>query len=681
MVRSLLPLLALLLLLGCSAHRSGDAVGAMSFTFDDGRNGLARFGRLPAQRALKNAMAHPQGRAQAFLVPGLVEPTWLNRETLDEDAYRLEIWYANQGFFDARFLGWELVARGGPGKKARRFDVRGRISEGEPSRIRGILSVGADRLGRPLRRRIGKLLGDASRSDIAPGEVFTYAAWEDTLGAIRRLLAKHSYAHARVEGDVAVYPDDRAVDVTVTIDPGPACVFGAVTIEGLVDVPEDLIREQVAVVPGRGYSVEALEATRAKLYALRVFGVVDVLPDLSDRTASVVPVRVRVTEAKFRELRAGPALAIDPGRASVAAQASYRDENLGKRLWRLEADVEAGAGVIADSVDALSADSFAGVRPIVDAGFSVELPRLFGSGLALKNEGRFELGLERGYRKIEPSFSPMLVWSGLRGVRPSFGYRIQYTEFLELTVDLEDIADSRLRVDTTNPYLLSMLEQRVVYEGRNDPLNTTRGWYWNAALAEAGGPLGGNYGFLRATGEVRAYRGIVDIDGWDPEVVFAGRLGGGVIVAYDPDEAAVPYAERLYLGGSNSVRGWGANRLGPYVCLDPVDDDAGVTQTCETTLDLQLPAGGELQLYGNFEVRKGGLPFGLVFAAFVDVGRVWDRPSRFDPGELQWSVGGGLRYPTPVGPIRIEVGFRLGEPEYFAQHRGYQIHLSLGEAF
>jgi hypothetical protein len=140
-VRSLLPLLALLLLLGCSAHRSGDAVGAMSFTFDDGRNGLARFGRLPAQRALKNAMAHPQGRAQAFLVPGLVEPTWLNRETLDEDAYRLEIWYANEGFFDARFLGWELVARGGPGKKARRFDVRGRISEGEPSRIRGIRSA------------------------------------------------------------------------------------------------------------------------------------------------------------------------------------------------------------------------------------------------------------------------------------------------------------------------------------------------------------------------------------------------------------------------------------------------------------------------------------------------------------------------------------------------------------
>ncbi|MFN7144781.1 MAG: outer membrane protein assembly factor [Myxococcota bacterium] len=682
MLRRLLPLLLLLPtpLIGCAARRPGEALGRYSmgaeiaFAFPEGERGLRRIGRRPTRRAIQNAMAHPGPRWQSFLVPGLIEPAWLDRDTLDEDAYRIEIWYANQGFFDARFLGWEVIPRGNQRKALKKVALRAYIDEGEPSRIRTITSAGEERLTRPLQRRVEAMLGGGPNANLAVNTVFTYDAWQDALDAVRTLLAERSYAHATVEGDVAVFPDEHAVDLTVRIAPGPSAKFGPVTIEGLANVPEGIVRDQLTIEPGAGYSASALATTRAKLYALRVFGVVDVIPDLSDPTSAVVPVRIQVTEAKARELRAGPVLQVEPGTSSVALQASYRDDNVFGRLWRLEQEATVGAAAIVDNVAALPSLEATDVKPIVDVQGSVELPHLFGSTWTLRNEGRVELGLERGYRYFSPSFAPTLLYTGFETLRPSAGYRIRYYDYFEQTIDDSAIENSPLGLDLTDPYLLSMLEQRVVYDGRNDPLNTTRGWYWSLAFAEAGGPFGGNFQFLRGAGEVRAYRGIVDLFGWDPDVVFAGRLGGGIIVPYGAgEEASVPYAERLYLGGSTTVRGWGANRLGPYICLNEAEE-------CPNLVD-QIPAGGQLQLYGNFEVRKGGLPFGLVAAAFVDVGRVWDRPSWFGFDELQWSVGGGLRYGTPVGPIRLDVGFRLGRPEYFAAQSPWGLHLSLAEAF
>ncbi len=672
----MLPWILPLLLTGCAARRAGDAVGKVDFVFPRGENGPVRLGRRPTQRAIRNAMAHPQPRWQAFLVPGLVEPAWIDRDLLDEDAWRLEVWYANQGYFDARFLGWEILPKGNQRKALRRHLVRGHVDEGEPSKIRAITTQGIEKLGRPLKSRIGKILGGGVGAEVDSGDVFTYADWQDALDELRALLGERSYAHARVDGEVAVYPDEHAVDLSVTIDHGPFSEFGPVTIEGLRKVPEHLVRAQVTIEPGKPWRASELQKTRAKLYALRVFGVVDVIPDLSDPTSPVVPVRIRVTEAKARELRAGPVLQVEPGKSSIALQAAYRDENVANRLWRTKHEATVGVGAIVDTVDALADVEADDVEPIVELASGLEIPRLAGTQWSLLTEGRLELGLERGYRFFEPSVSPTLLYRGIDRLTPSFGYRLQYTDYFDLTVDVEDIEDSRLGLDLTDPYLLSMLEQRVVYDRRNDPLNTTRGWYGDLALAEAG--LGGNYQFLRLKAELRAYRGIVNLFGWDPDVVFAGRLGGGIIRPYgEGSEAAVPYAERLYLGGSTTVRGWGANRLGPWICVDPEEGDTG---TCETNTDLQVPAGGELQLFGNFEVRKG-LPLDLTLALFVDAGRVWDRPENVGFGELQWTVGGGLRYATPVGPVRLDLGVRLGDPAYFAAHSRWGLHLALGEAF
>jgi len=668
-----------LLLFGCAARRGGDAVGGVDFAFEGGRSeGYFSVDR-PSKRALRNAMAHPQAVSQSFVFPGLIEPTALDREVLAQDAWRLEIFWANKGYFDARFLGWELRRRSPPGKRLQRVQLIGHVEEGLPSRLRrDIAFTGLERLGIPLRRRLDGLVALRGPRGRAPGDVYTFADYQGTIDGLRTTLTDRSYAHAEVTGRVTVLADEHAVDIDVDVVTGPACRFGAVTIEGLEKVPAEVVRDLLEIEEGAPYSARLLTETRGTLYALRVFAVVDVVPDLSDPTSPIVPIRIQVKEGKARELRAGPVIEAQPGTVAVMAQAKWRDENVAGRLWRMEQDTRAGVGALVDTVWDVAGVKPMDLKPVVDVKGSVEMPHLFGQELALLNTGRVELGLEPGYTYFASEFSPTVAYTGFEDLRLSVGYRIRYLQYSGFE-DLSVIQDSPLGIDLTNPYLLSVLEQKVVYDGRNDPVDTTRGWYGSVSLGESGLFDEGNFSFFKVAAEARAYRGVVRIGGWDPDIVVAGRVGGGVIVPFGAEggaEPSIPYAERLYLGGANSVRGWGASKLGPRVG----------NLSFGTRQDPNIyPAGGALQLFGNLELRKGGLPFGITAVAFLDSGAVWATREDFAPGDLQWTAGGGLRYATPVGPIRADLGFQLNAPpaEWGVpdDERPWAFHLSLAEAF
>src|SRR6185503_8220310 len=93
---------------------------------------------------------------------------------------------------------------------------------------------------------------------------------------------------------------------------------------------------------------------------------------------------------------------------------------------------------------------------------------------------------------------------------------------------------------------------------------------------EAGGPVGGDYDYVRSTLDLRAYRPVLRLFGTTPRLVLAGRIGGGVIDPYEDHLVdGVPLEERLYLGGSSTVRGWTENHLGPLGPLPCTDDCVG----------------------------------------------------------------------------------------------------------
>lgn len=196
---------------------------------------------------------------------------------------------------------------------------------------------------------------------------------------------------------------------------------------------------------------------------------------------------------------------------------------------------------------------------------------------------------------------------------------------------------------------------RIEYQEdtRDDFFDPRRGLLALVAVQESGFLFKSRQEILKLTGEGRWYRRVI----W--RSVLAFRVAGGVIQELS-GQAEVPNFERFFAGGARSVRGWELNQLSPR-------DAAG------------NPVGGLSLLEGSLELRTRLLSV-LGTAVFLDGGNVG--PGQFDAfdfARLKWSVGAGLRYLSPIGPLRLDVAYRLsGDP---AVTRRRQLYFSLGQAF
>ena len=148
-------------------------------------------------------------------------------------------------------------------------------------------------------------------------------------------------------------------------------------------------------------------------------------------------------------------------------------------------------------------------------------------------------------------------------------------------------------------------------------------------------------------------------------VVLASRLQVGNIRPVGSDPKNVPFGKKYFLGGATSIRGWGRYEVSP--------------------LSEGLPIGGNSMLAISAELRAD-LRGKLGAVLFIDAGNVWAESFGFDFGDLRYAVGPGLRYQTPIGPIRFDVGYQLnpidgllvnGSP----QTRRFRLHFSIGQAF
>jgi|GEM_PF-1405960 len=163
--------------------------------------------------------------------------------------------------------------------------------------------------------------------------------------------------------------------------------------------------------------------------------------------------------------------------------------------------------------------------------------------------------------------------------------------------------------------------------------------------------------FFRVTADGRWYRQLTR------RMTFAVRVFGGGIRG-----EIIPLHERFFAGGASSVRGWGLQELGRHY-VDP----SGRFR----------PEGGKYKAEGSAELRWR-LPKRMGAAVFVDFGNIGNTLSIYDFSAFTYTVGGGLRYISPIGPIRIDVGYKAKDPfrskEAYGLRR-YGIHFSLGQAF
>jgi outer membrane translocation and assembly module TamA len=186
--------------------------------------------------------------------------------------------------------------------------------------------------------------------------------------------------------------------------------------------------------------------------------------------------------------------------------------------------------------------------------------------------------------------------------------------------------------------------------------NPRQGYSLSLHYEEARPGLGGTFDFRKMSAEGRGYVPL-------GRAVIAGRVRAGTIVA--ESDADAPFSERYFLGGSTSLRGWGRYQISPL--QDGIA--VGGRSLLESSLELRVP------------VRD---PFGVV--VFVDAGNVWSESLATRTSGLRGDAGVGVRYATPIGTVRGDIGFQLNPVEGLLvdgkeQPRPWRIHLSIGQAF
>jgi len=587
-----------------------------------------------------------------------VDPEQLRTELLPRDAYRLEVWYAHHGWFDAKVTGWEMQrVRNATERRAGVVDVRGFVDPGPPSFIR---TLELDGLDKNL-----KVLGSSvlRTAPIAKGDQFDLELVDATAALLRDKLHNLSRAYAKVTTEIAVDAEEHAVDVQLHATPGIACKYGEITIVGNDRIPSLYIEQNLVISEGDAYSLDALQDTQRRLFEMATFSIVVVEPDLSDPTSETVPITVKVEEAKWRSFRIGAGLDYDGFLFAPRVSTRVRHVNLFNQLMRAEIGLSAG----------LAYDVSVGETPesIPTWGISMSLayPRIAAQRVAIELKGNYEQDVYSGlwaYRRPEADLH--VVWKVNDDIQIRAGPHVEQYAFIGDYGPGQEIAQSRLfGIDATEGfrYQLTSLDQFVTWDWRNDPVRTTRGSYYTMSFREAFPLSESGYFFVASNLEARRYIPIRLKRGgrWAFPVTAVGKIRGEVIQPIG--DSQIPLPERAFLGGANSLRGFRTNQVGPYESLCTYDNvtrggglfGGGETEEVREVTHYHLPTGGTVAAEGSAELRYSW-DYGVTLATFVDVGLLspgWDELG-FD--DLRASFGVGARYDTLVGPIRFDLSFR-----------------------
>ncbi|WP_111399518.1 autotransporter assembly complex protein TamA [Humitalea rosea] len=443
-------------------------------------------------------------------------------------------------------------------------------------------------------------------------------------GLIRR-LREAGYPLASVVGREAVVDYDRHVlDIAWRIEPGPAAVFGTPVVEGATRTDRAFLERVAGRLAGQPFSPATLERSRRDLSALGVFAAVRAAPGSRLGPGNSLPVTFTVQERPVHAIGASAAYETNYG---PSARLWWEHRNLFGRAerFRIEADVSRlGDGGTENTNARLSA--------------TLRKPEIFGTpNLTLTSEiavlrERLDaysrdavlgtLGLERKLTELWTVSGGLSAETG-RAAEESGPFRT-YTLFSVPLVARRD--------DTT-----SLLDPR---RGSRITLAVAPSYEMEAAEA---------YAVMKASGSV-----YLDLLG-EGRGVLALRGVLGSLAGAEP--AQVPPQQRFFAGGGGSVRGYDYQSIGPRTAGNRARGGASLV---ETSVEWRQQISG---------------PWGA--AVFIDGGSVGDSATP-DFGELRFGAGAGVRYNTPIGPIRVDVAVPLvGQTGSSA----YGIYIGLGQAF
>ena len=436
---------------------------------------------------------------------------------------------------------------------------------------------------------------------LSTGEIYSREAVRNDIMKLTDAYADRGYAFADVTPTVSIDPGTRVVNLAFTTRPGPKVYIGRIDIVGNERTRDQVIRREMRLDEGELYSATRLQRSRQRLTNLQFFEEVKI--DTKRRgEEELMDLEVEVTERSTGQFTAGIGFS---SIESVVFTASVSQSNLFGRGQSISLSARVGS---------LSQD------------FTIDFqePYLFGQPIT-GGVSVFRRSLDYDTFESRRTGVGLTIGRTLgEYARASVTYNYEIVEI----DDLDPGASELLQQEEGTSYT-SSLTPRIVWDSRDNQFDPAGGSV--QAFEVTGAGLGGTNRYYKVVGSTTWYFPLPEgLTGF-----VRGRFGIGDGYA----GKQLPAGERFFLGGATTIRGFEFRDIGPK-------DSRG------------NPLGGTSFLQFNVEI---GRSFGrlLRLVTFFDAGNVYNPGNQFDFGDVRRSAGVGFRLITPLGPIRLDYGFKL----------------------
>lgn len=559
-----------------------------------------------------------------------------NPGTLKDDLLRLRKFYFDHGFLSTE----ASVAETHKDPQNNTVEIEIAIDEGLPTWVDDVdlqaqgewpEAVGAkDKMLKNLPLKSGQRLNR---------EMF-----DKSKAYLLRRMRDAGYARAEVIADTEIDEEDHEAFVTFNLYPGEIAKFGNISIKGQELIPERIIRRQIQIREGETYSPKILRDEQERIYDMGMFNTVTPrLVNIDDEKAPL-DIKFDVSERKPHTGRLGV------GASSIESM-RYEVEWINRNLFG-EAERLSVLARVSGIVQGLEAE--------LHDPFFLTRDNSLTHKLYVLNKKRIDTDpfgvLDDLFNIVDPQPAYDLLTVGAESrLNHRFSRELTGALGLELSsndfYNVDPVAVEEAGLEAVEDNILLIQFAGLEWNGRDDDLNPTKGEYITGQVEHSNTRLISDANFYKLTLEGRYYLPI------GSKTVFATRLKLGGLQPYG-DTEDVPSNVRYFAGGPGSVRGYALNRLGP---LDSNGNPIGGNSLIEGSLELRFP------LIGDF-----------AGAVFVDFGNVFPPPFTYPLDELRYSAGPGIRYVTPIGPFRLDIGFPINRREGEDVNR---IEFSIGQAF
>lgn len=516
-------------------------------------------------------------------------------EAVKRDLAFLAFHYQNNGYLKVKVDGPEVYLS----RDRRWVTVTYHVIEGEKYKIR---NVGIE--GNVLTTKEELV----SKFKVRPGETYTRKHVEEDLMLLSQLYGDQGYAFANINPAITPHDEDLTADVVYMVQKGPRVTIEKINIAGNTITRDKVLRREILIKENTLYNESRLRASQQRLEALGYFEEVNFA---TPRGSADDRININIT------VKEKPTGTFSIGAGFSSAENFIFTASIAKQNFL-------GYGISGQFSTELSSKRQLFILSFEDSHF-------------LDSEWIFGVS---GYRTVNvfSDFDRRSFGGSL-----SLGHQVLENSTIRLAYQIEnvDVGNFNSTVPATFSRNLSGLTSSaslsLTRDTRNNRLFPTRGMYQSASVEFAG--LGGDTEFLRWMENFRLYQPI-----WKSLI---GKFNISVGQISSLNNLPVPLFERFFMGGVNSLRGYTLRSVGPAIRV-PSSPAGG---------DNRFVYGGNKMIQFNLELEFPLYePAGFKFVGFVDAGNAFAEDQNFAVNRLRSDYGFGLRWNSPLGPLRFEWG-------------------------